>query len=307
MARSVIRLEGDEVSCFHANYLYMWKKLNTAPYHVSGAGELPSWIHEEYLLPSYVNLSRCMNPDYVPSMNLVNKIVQFYNANISPAVDTFAFLHERLEEGDSRRSTLGASTAAPYCGTYSCYYYAESEEPQYIRGALLHLFEKDGEVRVNLIAEILEDGVLKDPALKKLVIRPDLSETLFGEYKKKLPLSQKRIVLFRGVGRLTPGLMILQCQSLDRDGLYITGFMPLKNGDDGRFLGSLGVLAQLSPDQSMQFYRTGFERADHPELKTLSIEDEKLRELLILHKGKNQRVTLSQGENAAWMDYMIFH
>lgn len=29
-------------------------------------------------------------------MNIVNKIIQFYNANIQPEVDSFQFLHEKL-------------------------------------------------------------------------------------------------------------------------------------------------------------------------------------------------------------------
>ena len=307
MARSVIRLEGDEISCFHANYLYMWKKLNTAPYYVNGSGELPPWIREEYLLPSYVNLSHCMNPDYVPSMNLVNKIVQFYNANISPAVDTYIFLHERLEEGDAHRTTVGGASAAPYCGTYFCYYFSEAEDGQFIRGALLYLFEKEGELRANLIAEILENEMLSDPSLKKMLQRADLSETAFSEYKKRLSLSRKRIIYLRGAGKLTPGLIHLQLQCPDREGLYASVFMPLKNADDGRYIGNLGILAERTPDHGMQFYRIGIERADHPELKMLSLQDEKLKELLALHKGKNQRVTLSQSENTAWMNYMILH
>lgn len=84
MARTVVKLEQEENLYFHMNYNYMWKKLNTAPYYVSGAGEIPKWIHEQWLLPSYANLSKCLNPDYIPSINIVNKIVQFYNANIKP-------------------------------------------------------------------------------------------------------------------------------------------------------------------------------------------------------------------------------
>lgn len=96
MARSVLQLQEEENYYFHMNYFYMWKKLNTAPYYVSGSGEVPSWIKDPWLLPSYVNLSRCMNPEFVPSMNIVNKIIQFYNANIQPEVDSFQFLHEKL-------------------------------------------------------------------------------------------------------------------------------------------------------------------------------------------------------------------
>ena len=76
MARNVTKLTPEENKFFHINYDYMWKKLNTAPYYVSGAGECPVYIRNEEELPSYVNLSKCRNPEYVPSMTIVNKIVK---------------------------------------------------------------------------------------------------------------------------------------------------------------------------------------------------------------------------------------
>lgn len=97
MARSAVTLQEEENYYFHANYAYMWKKLNTTPYYVSGGGETPSWIKAPWELPSYVNLSRCLNPQYVPSPNIVNKIIRFYNLNLKPEVDSYRFLHEKLE------------------------------------------------------------------------------------------------------------------------------------------------------------------------------------------------------------------
>lgn len=38
MARNVTKLTPEENKFFHIIYDYMWKKLNTAPYYVSGAG-----------------------------------------------------------------------------------------------------------------------------------------------------------------------------------------------------------------------------------------------------------------------------
>ena len=94
MARNVTKLTPEENKFFHINYDYMWKKLNTAPYYVSGSGDCPIYIRNEEELPSYVNLSKCRNPEFIPSINIVNKIVNFYNCNISPEITTFQFLKE---------------------------------------------------------------------------------------------------------------------------------------------------------------------------------------------------------------------
>ena len=118
----------------------MWKKLNTAPYYVCGYGEVPEWINSPWMLPSYVNPSKCLNPTFVPSMNIVNKIVQFYNANISPAVDVYVFLHERLEDSDGKRHVGDNSMLDELKGLYYGYYYAGIEDEAHIYGALIRIY-----------------------------------------------------------------------------------------------------------------------------------------------------------------------
>lgn len=305
MAKNVLRLEGDEVSFFHQNYVYMWKKLNTAPYYVSGFGELPPWIREEELLPSYVNLSKCMNPEFVPSVNIVNKIVRFYNANIAPSIDTYTFLHERLEDSDRSRTPIACSSAAPYCGEYYGYYYSEAEDAQYIRGALLRLYEDSGELRARLITDIVSDEDLKGDALKKLIRSGELTAESFGEYKSSLPLNKKLMLYYSGGGKVNPGVVTLQLQRSDRDGNFLTVYMPVAPSGDGQFIGGLGVVFLVSAERNFQFFRAGFERAGHPELSPLSIDDPKLKELLAFNKGANERVIMSPADNTAWTNYMV--
>ena len=306
MPKNVMRPQGEEVTFFHANYVYMWKKLNTAPYYVSGFGETPPWIREPLLLPSYVNLSKCMNPDFVPSLNIVNKIVQFYNANISPAVDTYMFLHERLEDTDRGRTALACSSPAPYCGLYYCYYYADTEDERQIRGALLYLFENGGELRVRMLFDLTEDGELCSEKLADMLRGSDLTPEKFADYKKDLPLNKKLILFFRGAGRIEPGVMTFRLQRSDRQGTYLTLFMPLSPAEGGQFIGSLGIFTLISEDRTFQFFRAGFERAGHPELRPLPLGEEKLKELLSLKKGANERIMMSLSDNRQWTNYLVF-
>ena len=307
MARTVIRPGEQEVKYFHANYIYMWKKLNTAPYYVSGFGETPHWIRETELLPSYVNLSKCMNPDFVPSLNIVNKIVQFYNANISPAVDTYTYLHEYLADSDRGRTALACSTPTPWCGLYYCYYYSEAEDAQYIRGALLDIFEDNENVRARLFMEITDDNDLTGRQTRALLEGNDLTPEAFTAWRNSLPLSRRLQLFYSGAGRIDPGMMLLQLRRMDRAGSYLTLFMPLDPGESGRFIGSLGMASLIGEDRSLQFFRMGFERADHPELKPLLLGDNKLKELLALRKGLNERISMSPADNTTWTNYMVFH
>ena len=306
MAKNVMRPEGDEITYFHANYIYMWKKLNTAPYYVSGFGECPAWIREPELLPSYVNLSKCMNPDFVPSLNIINKIVAFYNANISPSVDTYTFLHEQLEDSDRGRTALVCSSPAPYCGLYYCCHYAEAEDAGYVRGALLYIFESDGEVRARLVTDITDDGTLTGDALQKLITSGDITPEKFNAYKADLPLNKRFIALYSGAGKTDPGVMTLRFLRVDRDGSYLTLFMPLDPAEGGPFIGSLGFIALISADRSFRFFRAGIERAGLKDLEPFSLTDPKLTELLALKKGLNEHISLSPADNTAWRNYLLF-
>lgn len=175
MAKSAVQLEGEEIRYFHANYSYMWKKLNTAPYYVNGSGQTPPWIKEPWLLPSYVNLSRCMNPTYVPSVNLVNKIVQFYNANIEPEIDSYAFLHQDLSTGDSLRSAHSFSDVTPYCGLYYLFYFAGIADKREVYGGLMSIRSLNASTVLQLVTGITTDEDLRDPKLRSLVQSNDIS------------------------------------------------------------------------------------------------------------------------------------
>jgi len=304
MARTVIRLEEAELVCFHANYIYMWKKLNTAPYYVSGYGEPPAWIRGAELLPSYVNLSKCMNPDYVPSVNIVNKIVHFYNANIAPAIDTYTFLHETLELGDKGRTALACASNEPYCGMYYGYYYSEAEDEHYIRGALLRIFEADGELRAGLIYDITADEDLQSIALHRLLESDRLSER-FAAFRDGLPLSKSLMALYTGSGKTAPGVVTLQFQRTDSDGEYLVIYLPVGSQTSRDYIGGLGMAFSVTQNRAFQIYRIGFERAGHRDMRPMSLNDTKLMELLSLSKGSNERVVMSPSDNTAWTNYMI--
>ena len=84
----------DENNLFHANYKYMWNKLSTTYYHVKTGTPKASHIQGGAYLPAYSICSKCFKTDYEPSIGTVDSIVQFYNQNLSPQINTYQFLHE---------------------------------------------------------------------------------------------------------------------------------------------------------------------------------------------------------------------
>lgn len=305
MARSVIRLDEAEREVFHANYCYMWKKLNTAPYYVCGYGEIPEWINASWLLPSYVNLSKCLNPTYVPSMNIVNKIVQFYNANISPSVDTYAFLHERLEESDGRRSMGDDGRINELTGLYYGYYYAGIEDEAHIYGSIIKVFNDGNAVSAYMIAGLVDDDVLTDKKLRALIENKDFDLASYKEYKKSLPLSKRRTTVYTGPVIYAPGLLTLTLKDAEYDNIYLNIRIPTGKETDEGYIGSLGVITMVNVDFNIQFLKIGVERADHDELVALKLSDKKLFELLSIKKATNEHIYLSVADNTRWKDYLI--
>lgn len=216
MARNVTKLTPEENKFFHINYDYMWKKLNTAPYYVSGSGDCPIYIRNEEELPSYVNLSKCRNPEFIPSINIVNKIVNFYNCNISPEITTFQFLKEDLSLTDSSRTQIIEGFDKRFIGTYYGYYYSETSSKR-VLGAVIKIFEADNMLRAVAVTGIQNDDQLHDIKLKKLFEKDNISLLDYKKYYDSLDLSLKRTTFYQGIASVTPKFLILYLNGIDKE------------------------------------------------------------------------------------------
>lgn len=305
MARSVIKLEGEEIEFFHTNYFYMWKKLNTAPYYVSGSGELPQWIKEPELLPSYVNLSKCMNPTYVPSVNIVNKIVAFYNANIQPEVTTFQFLHEKLEATDEQRSTSGGVSIEKFEGLYYGYYFSGNKNDKVVYGAIFKISNINNTAIIQMITGITDRDDLKSLRLRSLFDAKDISLTEYKKYRDSLPLSKRRIALYKGGVRANNITLEMQLQNIEKEGNFLMAHCPTASPFQNQFFGSVGLMTMIQGTRDIEILKFGLERADHKDLKALYFEDEALKDLLAFEKSSNEHIHLSVADNSDWNDLLL--
>lgn len=305
MARSVIRLDEKEREIFHANYCYMWKKLNTAPYYVCGYGEEPEWINASWLLPSYANLSKCLNPSFAPSMNIVNKIVQFYNANVSPSTDTYQFLHTRLEDTDHKRGLGDSNKINELTGLYYGYYYAGIEDEKQIYGSLLKIYDDGNSVSACMIAGLTDNDIMQSQTVRDIIDEKDVSLEKYRDFKHGLPLQKRRTSIYEGPVVYSPGLMTLSLKDVDHEKNTLHLRIPTGPSIDGKYIGSLALITMFSDNFDFQFLKIGIERADIDDLSVLSLEDEKLLELLKIKKADNEHIYLPRMDNTRWLDYLL--
>ena len=141
----------EENNLFHANYKYMWNKLSTTYYHVKTGTPKASHIQGGAYLPAYSICSKCYKDGYEPSIGTVDSIVQFYNQNLSPQINTYQFLHEKLEKTDEIRYQTKTINDQRFIGKYYGYYLSTSGENL---GAVLQVYEDNDILKAVMITGI---------------------------------------------------------------------------------------------------------------------------------------------------------
>ncbi|WP_346670159.1 hypothetical protein [uncultured Subdoligranulum sp.] len=196
----------DELQRFKTNYIFMWTALGTSPHLADSerdSYDVNSRIRGHEFLPSRATLFACSRDGYVPSRNTVFKIVDFFNANFTPAITPWTFLHEDLSESTMYKRRGTSIHDEDYIGVYNCYYPA-SREANGIFGAILKIYLAGTVLKAFLITSIRTDEAFKDPSLRKFFNNPTPSPTDFkifqGAYTKSSPFVRKgrRYYYFEG-------------------------------------------------------------------------------------------------------------
>ena len=305
MARSATRLSESENEFFHKNYSYMWQKLNTAPYYVSGSGECPPNIRGTEYLPSYVNLSKCNKPDYVPSTTILNKIVQFYNANIEPEVTAFQFIKEDLSLSDADRRPMASKFDERFMGTYFGYYYSESDS-QNIIGVVIKIYEEHHTMRCTAISGIYSEETMFGLPLRHLMAKDYISLSEYSKFRSSLNIAHQRTTMYQGGVIMTDRFLILQLRGIDKESknlaitLSIEGFKR-----NAQYLGGLSFSTLISDRFDIQFFMMAIARGDDKALKPISMNDERLKSILAINKLDNEHIILTPRDDMRWYEMII--
>ncbi len=305
MPKIVNRLTDDENKIFHINYIYMWQKLNTAPYYVAGTGECPEWIKGTELLPSYVNLAKCKNNSYVPSINIVSKIVQFYNQNIEPKVTVFQFIKEDLTQTDSTRHTATLHSGDRFIGTYYGYYYSDLDE-KHLNGMIIKLYNDSQGLKATVIAGIKNQAQLYSKALKKLVSSEYITAKEYEAYRSSLDISERKLTLYSGSVRLTDILMLVQMSGIDKAKKSLAMTIRIDNADkQSKYISGLSLATLISDSLEVQMFKIAIARAYEPSLNPLSFSNPKIERFLDFEKGENEHITLRPQAEKSWYELVV--
>lgn len=292
------RLTDEEVCLFRANYKFMWNTLGTTPYAVQSSKNKAytvknTPIENENALPSYAICFACYREDYIPSLNVVYKIVSFFNANLSPSISPWQFLNEDLAENANIRYKGTSKYDSRFIGEYNCYYTSSGSSAD-TAGALLKIYKRDNVLKASLITGIRSDQDFQDQALRALLKKDALTKKNFDKFHTERPSGEKRYYYFEGNVEITASSVLIVFSSYeDEDVRKLIFTLDTKRFPTSRkepYHGGLAFAMTTSDNPfDTRFYPMGLINSKY---EAYSIQDERIAKLLkIRSKGKNIRLT----------------
>lgn len=294
-----------EVIYFRMNYKYMWDKLDTTYYAVKKDKKKAERIKERGFLPAYSICARCMtDEDFRPSRNAVTSIVQFYNANLLPEIDTYKFLNEDLRENDRNRFRSIDVFDKRFIGHYRGYYPSASLNGRIV-GAYMRIYEADKTMRAVIVTGIRNDEELNHPALKANFTQDPPQYTAFQEYYKGRTTDNQRCYYYEGTVELSNSSLLVVFRGVDEDRrkLVLTlnlDCFPL--GVKREYHGGLAyALATSDGPFDTRFYKMGLINTKRG---FVSMDEPGISDILnINEKGKS--ASLTSAADRSWYEFIL--
>lgn len=301
------KLTDKELEYFRNNYKYMWSKLDTSYYHVKKDTDKANRIKGRSLLPAYSICARCMKDDsFCPSRNTVLSIVQFYNENLSPEVDSYRFLHEDLSLNDPNRYRNTDLFDIRFVGHYWGYYPSASQNERIV-GAYMRIFEADKMMKAVLVTGIRNDDELKHPALKAIFTENPPQYSGFVSYYDGRTPDNKRCYYYEGNVEVTNSSLLVIFRGVDegRQKLVLTlniECFPLRF--KRTYYGGLAyALATNDGPFDARFFKMGLINTENG---FVPMATEGISDILRLsEKGQSQSLSLTSSEDRIWYEFIL--
>lgn len=238
-------------------------------------------------------------------MTIVNKIVNFYNYNITPEITTFQFLREDLSLTDSSRSQNIKGFDEKYIGTYYGYYYGDSSKKK-VNGAIIKIYEENNVLKATAITGIQNDKQLFDEKLSKLFNKDFISLNAYNKYYESLEISQKRTTFYEGIVNITPRFLIIYLEGLDNeDKKMVINLSTDDYAHTKKYLCGLSFSVLISEQFNLQFFKLGIVRSDFDEIVLFSLNNEDVGKMLEVKKTDNERIILEPRNGRDWYELVI--
>lgn len=299
----------EQLVLFHKNYEYMWNKLSTTHYYArcdaaAYKAERTQHLVGCNLLPSYQICSHCMNDDYEPSLKIVHKIVQFYNENIAPPVNTYQFLNEDLQSSDNERYRSSSIYDKRFIGTYYGYYLSASTENKLL-GAVLKIYEENSLLKALFVSGIRNDTELTHYELFDVISNPSSVTKKFETYFNKRDPENQRCYLYSGDVELTENSLTVFLKGSNEDSRKLTLTFNtdcFTNAVKRDYYGGLAfALSSNDGPLDTRFYKLGIINSH---VGIISLQNKNIIELLRINYTGNS-ISLTSAVDREWYEVIL--
>ena len=296
----------DENNLFHANYKYMWNKLSTTYYHVKTGTPKASHIQGGAYLPAYSICSKYFKTDYEPSIGTVDSIVQFYNQNLSPQINTYQFLHEKLEKTDEIRYQTKTINDQRFIGKYYGYYLSTSGENL---GAVLQVYEDNDILKAVIITGIRNNEELFGNELADIFSNTPPTSKHFQTYFETRSTENQRCSFYEGtVDITTSSILIFLTSPIEpiRKMVITFNIDCFPPGYNRPYHGGLSfVMATSDGPFDTRVFKMGF--INQITKANISLNDKGIRPIVKIYPHENYQLSLTSSEDRQWYELIMKH
>lgn len=296
-----------EIELFHKNLNFMWQKLSTTHYHAKNMTNTAKAMNiiGGSDLPAYNLLSKCKNDaNFEPPISAVNSIVQFYNRNILPKVDTYQFLHEDLSQTGDIRHRTNTIMSNRFVGTYYCFYPSPSEKED-INSGILQIYEDSGLYKAAFVIGVRNDEALTSPELQS-IFKQKPNERAFKKYYSAQDKNNQRCSYFEGIAEITSKSLLIhfyepsgEFKKLELT-MNLVSYPISKMHSDGG-IGYLLITSDGSYDT--RFCKMGFTNIVNG---CLSMSDDRVKDALSFRDIRNNNlIMLTSASDRIWYDLIL--
>ena len=291
------QITDEQYVIFRKNFDFMWSVMRISHWKAYENEKASS----NHLLPCFTYLSRCKTEK--PSLSTVYKIVNYFNANISPETSVHEFLYTDLTPNFRLYSTKKDHRDTRFLHFYKLFFMQSGEENAKLLSGLLFLFGKnENSYKARMITGFHTDEELRDVFFRNFLQSEKPSDPLeidkhyIESHHTSRPTS---VVLFEGDVTITEKSLSLNMKCRENEcrrfiTLDISQFIPSFRRP---YLGGLAFVLETCDgayDTSFKQMLLSLDSLPKPSMKA---DEDMLRSFLVV---RNKKYSASIANDTKW-------
>lgn len=299
-----MRITEEENIFFHKNLEYFKRICEFRPYLLKPECKETNKPFRLDVGPCYKTWHECQKEDYIPSIHTVEKIIRFFNENITPSISIRDFLGKDLTQTENMYQKKKYQSEDSFLlGKYYCYYYSDEAQEGTVYGGFLKIYRERGKMNVFLFLDIRESSQWNQ--LEELSDgfedeTPEDRRRKFRSYRSSLNRKDRGIYYCEGEVHFYSDSFVIEAKNVNcSDHVTWLSFNRDKTPDLYQYPGGLGVY--LSPCVKDIWNRICVIGISRKKVRLEHLTPQQ-KECLKLKENSHHRFFIDDEKNEEWLD-----